>query len=270
VSAPPSADLERLVRLGAAAHNAYRRANGSPHRAEIVGMGADGSPTEEIDRAAEVEVVRALDRERVDWNVLSEEAGFVDRGGRRTLVLDPIDGSHNALRGLPGATVSIALGDGTLSGIDIGLVHDLATGVVYWAERGKGAFRNGRPIRTRPWEERGELLFLNLGRHATPRTLRVAERARRVRSLGCASLEMVFVAQGSGDAYLFENREEARNLRVTDIAAGYRIVAEAGGGVANALGEPLADFPLTLGKHTSVLAWGDRRFRDRFVAEAAP
>ena len=73
-------------------------------------MGADGSPTEQLDRIAELEILKVLEDEKVDWNVLSEEVGFVRRGGARTLVVDPIDGSHNALRGLPFFTISARLG----------------------------------------------------------------------------------------------------------------------------------------------------------------
>jgi fructose-1,6-bisphosphatase/inositol monophosphatase family enzyme len=267
VPAERTRELEILFRITAAAHGAFRRANASPHRADIVGMGADGSPTEEIDRAAEGQILAMLEAEKVDWNLLSEEIGPVKRGGTRTLVVDPIDGSHNALRRLPAAAISLALGDDTLGSIELGVVHDLTTGTTYWAEKGRGAFRDGHPIRVRPWEPRSELLLLNLGRHATPRTVSWASRSRRVRALGCASIEMSLVGQGSADAYLFENDVPERNLRVTDIAAGYRIVTEAGGGVTNAGLEPLETLPLALSRHTSVFAWGDRRFPDRARAE---
>ncbi|HEV2316859.1 MAG TPA: inositol monophosphatase family protein [Thermoplasmata archaeon] len=259
---PSSAELEVMFRVCAAAHAAYREANGSPHRADIVAMGADGSPTEEIDRIAETQILATLEHEEVGWDVVSEEIGQLRRGGERTLVIDPIDGSHNALRRMPFAAVSLALGRTDLAGIDIGVVHDLATGVTYWAERGKGAFRDGRPLRARAWNPKAELVFLNLGRHATPKVVGWAGRARRVRSLGCASLEMIMVAQGSADGYFFENDVDARNLRVTDIAGAYRIVQEAGGGVANAGLESLEPFPLELGRRTSVFAWGDPHFRD--------
>jgi fructose-1,6-bisphosphatase/inositol monophosphatase family enzyme len=260
--APRSRDLEILFRISASAHGAFERADASPHRADIVGMGADGSPTEEIDRAAENQILAMLDAEGVDWNLLSEEIGLVRRGGDRTLVADPIDGSHNALRRLPASAISLALGTDTLGSIELGVVHELATGTTYWAERGRGAFRDGHPIRVRPWEPRSELVLLNLGRHATPRVAAWASRARRVRSLGCASIEMSLVGQGSADAYLFENDVPERNLRVTDIAAAYRILLEAGGGIGDAMLQPVESLPLALKHHTSVFAWGDRRFTE--------
>jgi len=256
----PARELEVLFRIGQAVQRVVRDARSSPHRGDVVGMGADGSPTEELDRLAEGRILAALAEEGVQWNVVSEEAGRVDRGGDRTLVVDPIDGSHNVLRDLPYATVSLALGDGTLDGIDVGVVRELYSGTTYWAARGRGAFRDGRPIRVRAWEPRSELFFVNLGRHATPRALALAERGRRIRSLGCASLEMLMVATGAADAYLFENDTPNRNLRVTDIAAAYRIVLEAGGRVGDAEFGPLGAFPLALGRHSSVCAWGDDAF----------
>jgi fructose-1,6-bisphosphatase/inositol monophosphatase family enzyme len=253
-------DLEVLFRVGMAVQQVVRDTGNTPHRGDVVAMGADGSPTEELDRLAEREILRVLDAEGVKWDLLSEEIGHVARGGDRTLVVDPIDGSTNALRNLPFSTVSLALGTKDLAGIETGLVRDLYRGTTYWATRGGGAFCDGRQIRTRPWNARGQLCFVNLGSHATERAVRLAGKARRIRSLGCASFEMLMVAQGSADAYFFENTPEIRNLRATDIAAAYRILAEAGGGVGNAAAEPLDRFPLTAEGRTSVFAWGDPVF----------
>jgi len=260
-------DLEVLFRVSLAVQQVVRDTGNTPHRADVVAMGADGSPTEELDRLAEAEILRVLDAEGVKWDLLSEEIGHVARGGDRTLVVDPIDGSTNALRNLPFATVSLALGERDLAGIETGVVRDLYRGTTYWASRGAGAFCDGRPIRTRPWVARGQLCFVNLGSHATERAVRLAGKARRIRSLGCASLEMLMVAQGSADAYYFENTPDGRNLRATDIAAAYRILTEAGGGVGNAAGAPLDGFPLTAEGRTSVFAWGDPAFPKAAVAE---
>jgi NAD+ kinase len=263
-SAPP---LEVLFRICHAVHEAVRTASSSPHRADVVAMGADGTPTEEIDRIAEKAILTSMDAEQVPWNLLSEEIGRVDRGGSRLLVADPIDGSHNQLRRLPFAAISLAVGEDTLDGIETGVVHDLASGTTFWGERGRGAYRNGERIHTRPWDPRSELFFVNLGRHSTPRAVQLSAKGRRIRSLGCASLEMAMVAQGSADAYLYENDTESRNLRVTDIAAAYRILLEAGGGARSLAGPPLGSLPLDLSRRTTVLAWGDRAFDSTAGAE---
>ena len=250
-------ELGILHRIGLAVERVARDSARSPHRADVVAMGASGTPTEELDRLAEHAILRALDEEGVDWNVVSEEAGAVDRGGTKTLVVDPIDGTANAVRHLPFSTVSLALGTGDLGGVELGLIRDLTRGTTYWAARGAGAFRDGRPIRTRAWTGRGEVVFLNLGRAASPRSAALGGRARRVRALGCASLEIAMVAEGAGDAYVFENGDETKNLRATDIAAAYRILLEAGGGASDAQGGSLERFPLGVTRRTTVLAWGD-------------
>lgn len=262
-----TADLEILYRASVRVHQVVRDARSSPHRADVVAIGASGTPTEELDRLAEAEILRVLDSEGVDWDLLSEEIGPVARGGDRTLVVDPIDGTYNVLRNAPFYAVSLALGSRDLSGIEVGLVRDLHHGTTWWATRGGGAFRDGRPIRTRPWNVRGETVYVNLGANASERSVRLAGKARRVRSLGCASQEMLLVAQGSGDGYFFENRSEARNLRATDIAAAYRILLEAGGGVGDATGRSLDAFPLQVERRSSVFAWGDPAFRKAAEAD---
>lgn len=265
MAAPPlRPEIEVLYRVSVAVHRVFRDAATSPHRADFVAMGADGSPTEQIDRLAESEILKVLDAEKVDWNLLSEEIGPVDRGGSRTLVVDPIDGSHNVFRNLPFSTVSLALGSKDLDGVDLGLVRDLHLGTTYWAARGEGAWRDGRPLHVRPWVARGEVLFVNLGTHASERAMQFARQGRRIRSLGCATLETLAVAGGGGDGYFFENTPESRNLRATDIAAVYRILTEAGGGMWDAHGNEIGSFPLRVDPRTSVLAWGDRAFADAF------
>lgn len=263
-------DLEVLFRIAHAVHSAVRESMTSPHRADVVAMGADGSPTEEIDRVAEARILACLEAEAVGWDLLSEEIGHVARGGERLLIADPIDGSHNALRGIPFATVSLALGRNNLDGVDIGVVHDLVTGQTFWAVRGGGAWRDGRRLHSRPLAGRPSLVLANLGVHATPRVPQFAARARRVRALGCASREILLVAEGGADAYMYENQPQNRNLRVTDIAAAYRILLEAGGGIGDAMGRPIGQITLDLSQHTSVLAWGDRALLSSQDAEAAP
>lgn len=267
MAGPVRSELEILYRISVAVQRVVRDAEGSPHRADVVAMGADGTPTEELDRLAETEILKVLDAETVDWNLLSEEIGPVSRGGQYTLVVDPIDGTSNALRGLPFSSVSLALGRRDLAGIDIGLVRDLHRGTTYWAARGQGAFRDGRRIHTRPWTPRSEIFFVNLGRPSSERATRIAGKSRRIRSLGCASLEILMVAQGSADGYFFENTPDTRNLRITDIAAAYRILVEAGGGVSDARGQSVDAFPLTVDRRLSVFAWGDPSLRERAKEE---
>lgn len=270
VSAGPRRDVELLHRIGLGVQRVVREAARSPRRADVIALGADGTPTEQLDRVAETEVLRQLDELGVDWNVVSEEIGVVRRGGERSLVVDPVDGTTNAVRNLPFSALSLALGRDDLGGIEVGLVRDLDRGTTYWAERGGGAFRDGRPIRVRPWPGRGEIVLVNLGKPASERSVRLAGSLRRVRSLGCASLEMLLVAEGAADGYLFENADPNRNLRVTDIAAAYRILLEAGGGATDASGGSLEGFPLSVTGRTTLAAWGDVALAPTLRAPGVP
>ena len=79
-------------------------------RGKKVAMGADGTDTSYIDKVAEDAIFQFMDRNNVQANILSEEAGYVDRGFDEVLVIDPVDGTYNASRGIPFFSISIARG----------------------------------------------------------------------------------------------------------------------------------------------------------------
>jgi len=223
---------------------------------EVVGRGADGAPSTRIDRVAEEAALRVLDYEGAKINVLSEEAGYIDRGGDRVLVLDPIDGTHNAIRGVPAYSVSLALGRERLRDVDEALVRNLVTGATFYASAGGGASLNGRPIHVRPFDAEDSLFTVYLGSNAAPDGARVASRARRVRNLGAASLDLCLVASGAADLYFLHSATVETKLRVVDIAGGTLIVREAGGYVTDLGGTDL-DIPLTTEARTDLAAYGD-------------
>lgn len=216
-----------------------------------VHMGADGTPTQHIDQVAE-DV--ALDVISGQANVLSEEAGFVDNGGTYTLVLDPIDGTRNAVNGVPFYCTSIAVGQRQLSDVVYGLVRNLSTGDTYTAEKGQGGACNGRPIAVQSREE--PLFSLVLGTSGNEQTWQRV-RHHHIRALGAAALEMSLVATGALDGYYQANEY----LRVTDFAAGALLVREAGGAVYNSTGQEL-DVPLDLEVRSSVLAVANPTVRE--------
>jgi fructose-1,6-bisphosphatase/inositol monophosphatase family enzyme len=223
---------------------------------EDLGLGADGTPTKLIDDAAEKICIQILEEKDENFNILSEECGFIDKKAPLTLVMDPIDGTHNAIRGVPFYSLSLALGKSKLSDVEYGLVRNLVTGDTYWAEKGKGAFFNDRSITTRPYPKKDSMFSFYMGERATEKAYNMAKIPRRGRALGCASLEMCLVASGSLDVYYHNYSPAEYSIRVTDIAASTLILREAGGEVFNETYDIL-EMSFDIKCRTNVIAVGD-------------
>jgi len=213
-----------------------------------IGVGADGTPTKYIDKIAEDVAIKLIKKSDMPVNILSEEAGFLDVGAEYTFVLDPIDGTRNACRGIPFYSVSLGVGKSHLNDIEYGIVKNIPTGDIFIAEKNHGAFFNNNRIAIPDVPAKELLSSLTLGKNFDELTISLAQKDK-IRSLGSASLEMCMVAIGALDFYVV-GREY---LRVIDIAASTLIVREAGGVVTNSNGEQL-DMPLNLDERTSVIA----------------
>ncbi|HEC94763.1 MAG TPA: fructose-1,6-bisphosphatase [Thermoplasmatales archaeon] len=213
-----------------------------------IGVGADGTPTKHIDKVAEDVVIKHLKKSPVPLNLLSEEAGFIDFGGEYTLILDPIDGTRNAVRGIPFYATSLAVGKNTLNSVEYGLVVNIPTGDIYVAEKNQGSFLNNHRI-CAPQHTSGKLLSSIVLGESGDKRLRLLPYKENVRSFGAASLEMCFVAHGAVDCFMCLKK----HLRVTDIAAATLIVREANGVVKDRQGNFL-DMPCDILEHTTVVA----------------
>jgi len=221
-------------------------------RSTPAGTGALGNHTSHIDRVAEDCVIGFMDARGLELNLLSEEAGFVDRGFDDVLVLDPVDGSFNCYSGIPFYSVSMAVGRDSLAGMRDGLVMNLVTGDVYSAASGQGSFLNGKPIHVRD-SSTDNVLISYLAASAAPRSYEVASRFRRVRCLGSVALELCLIASGGADALHIEHTDERKSPRVVDIAAGLLILREAGGEAWDA-NKQILDMPLSLEARKNMMA----------------
>jgi len=213
--------------------------------------GEGGDRTLEIDAAAEDAVFAQLERLHeagARFTVVSEERGTVDYGGEGTLVVvDPIDGSLNAKRGMTHHALSIAVAEGpTMADVVFGFVHDLGTDEEWAAERGAGATLDGERLDPTLGERRnraGKLELVGI-ESADPRWMRdsadgLVDVVHRVRALGAIALSLCQVA-----AARLDGMTTLRGTRAVDAAAGQLIVREAGGHVcfpacATPLGAPL-------------------------------
>ena len=158
-----------------------------PTRAErepVLAQGEGGDDTTAIDDAAERVIVARF--EGVDATIVSEEIGEVGNG-RWRVVVDPIDGSLNAKRGIPFFSLSIAVADGeTMDDVVFGYVHDFGSGEEWTATRGGGALLDGRPLDEMRPKERIELLSFEATRtdlvaqHVAPFVDLAERRERRI------------------------------------------------------------------------------------------
>ncbi len=203
--------------------------------AETGAMGEGGDRTLVIDQEAEDVVFWELDRfyaEGYRFSAVSEERGTVDYGSTDVLVvIDPIDGSLNAKRGLTHHALSIAVASGpTMADVVFGYVVDLGTEEEWWARRGEGAFLGADRLVPPPERhlEDGRLEVVAL-ESASPRSLAAAMDdlipvARRVRAIGSIAISLCQVAMTRVDGMA-----SLRNCRAFDAAAAQLIVRESGG-----------------------------------------
>lgn len=251
-----------LTRIADEVYSAYKELPKDFDRHVHVGMGASGSATSKIDKFAEDAVLELLDSEGIELNVLSEEAGFIDRGAEKTLVLDPIDGTLNCIRGIPFFSVSMAVGKKSLLDCDEALIKNLFTGDDYYARRGGGAELNGHRIGISKYDgEEGVFIIYN-NKDSAQGTEKVRKLANKVRSFGCASLEMCLVAQGSAQALYMNCARFERMIRVVDIAASCLILREAGGEVVDLASGERLDMDFDLKDRKNFLAYGDPKIKE--------
>ena len=226
------------------------RSTTTEQRARETGTrGQGGDRTLEIDAAAEAAVFAQLDAlagAGLRFTAFSEERGRVDFDGDPArpvlVVVDPLDGSRNAKRGLSHHALSIAVAEGrTMGDVVFGYVFDFGPGEEWTARRGAGAALNGAPLDPGLPEQRrrGRLELLGV-ESADPAWVRDAadelvETAHRLRALGAIAVSLCQVAAARLDGMVTLKR-----ARAVDVAAGQLIVREAGGHVAfTACAEPL-------------------------------
>jgi myo-inositol-1(or 4)-monophosphatase len=193
----------------------------------------------EVDRACEAAILDVLRGRFADHDFVTEETALARTGSRYLWFIDPLDGTTNFAHGYPFFCASVAL---TVNGrVVSGAVYDPLKDELFTAERGVGAFLNGRRLATSgasellrsllvtgfPYELRDDLVA----------KLRLFNRfmghARAIRRDGAAALDLCYVAAGRVDGF-WEER-----LQPWDMMAGTLMVEEAGGAVSRFDGSPV-------------------------------
>jgi myo-inositol-1(or 4)-monophosphatase len=248
----------------------------SQERVEETGTrGEGGDQTLVIDEQAEDAIFRELERLHdggARFSALSEERGKVDFGSDDVLVvIDPIDGSMNAKRGLTHHAISIAVAAGeTMGDMEFGYVFDFGPDEEWVASRGAGVLLNGAPLPEPPppryVDGRLELVAIESAdpRWIAKRIGALVDEVHRVRAMGtiAVSLCQVALTRVDGMATLWKTRS-------VDAAAAQLIVRESGGVVAfPGCSSPLAS-PLDLEPNGPIVAARTEADLDRLAQVVA-
>lgn len=223
-------------------------------REPVLRPGEGGDDTTAIDAASEDAVVRRLEALGESFTLVSEELGerVFGEGGPMRVVVDPIDGSVNAKRGIPYFSLSLAVADGpTMGDVIFGFVHDFGSGEEWTATRGGGAFLDGCPLESPPPKADVEILaFEGTTTQAiaelAPRMVGVAE---RLRVMGSLALSLCHLAAGRVDAVCC-----LKPARSIDIAAAQLLVRERGLALELFEDPPFDRAPLDLGQRSRIVA----------------
>jgi myo-inositol-1(or 4)-monophosphatase len=221
-------------------------------REPIVGSGMGGDETTVIDQAAE-RVVLARFEHVDDVTFVSEEVGTLGNG-RTHVVIDPIDGSLNAKRGIGFFSLSVAVASGpTMGDVEFGFVHDFGTEEEWTAKRGEGARLNGNLLDGELPKDRIEILSFEATRTASvaEKAAAVVDLAYRLRIMGSLALSLCHLAAGRVDAVC-----SLKPARAVDIAAAQLLVRERGLAIDLFEDPPFAAAPLDVEGRSRVVAAG--------------
>jgi len=226
-----------------------------------IGIGASGDKTYPIDKLAEDIILTGLDESGEALTVISEEIGKKDiKGGGRKILIDPIDGSRNAVSGIPFYCTSIAVVNGnTVGDIKLAYVVNLVNGDEFWAEKGKGAFLNGEKITAQRDDNFYLIAYEAQSPHEDiPRIIPLFAESRKTRCLGATALDLSYLACGA--ISVFANPSLSRSF---DFAGGWLLVKEAEGIFTDIKGNPIETIEVSLKKSTSLLVSGNKRLHEK-------
>jgi myo-inositol-1(or 4)-monophosphatase len=239
-------------------------------REPVLRLGEGGDDTTAIDHAAEEAVVERLRARGEDFLLVSEELGELafGAGEPRRVVVDPIDGSVNAKRGIPFFSFSLAVSEGpTLDDVTFGYVYDFGTGEEWTAIRGEGAFLGGAHLGALAPKDPIEILSFE--GTTTPaiadRIQAVVPVAGRIRVMGSLALSLCHLAAGRIDAVCC--LKEARSV---DIAAAQLLVRECGLAIELFDDPPFGAGLLDLGTRSRVAAAGTAELVGSLAAALGP
>ena len=193
----------------------------------------------EYDKASEKYIISTIFQHFPDHSILAEESGSIQKNKKSvTWIIDPLDGTVNFARNIPVFSVSIAaaIEDTIVSGV----VYQPMTEELFVAEKGKGAYLNGKRLRVSCVEQFDHAL-LSTGfpydvdqnpLHCVDKFAQMQIKGIPIRRLGSAAIDLSYVAAGRFDVFW------EVGLHPWDMAAGKLLVEEASGTVTHWDGSP--------------------------------
>ena len=261
---------------------------GKVESGEKVKIGADGTPTSLIDIIAEEKIINILKNAPIYSYIVSEEIGELKlgKGTKRSIILteelkredleehetpkfifliDPIDGTNNAIKEIPAYGISVAVANvcpgrlSTLNDVELGFVSNFANGNFFEAEKGKGCWLNNEKVQPSKIIDISKMTLGGFTKTGTSEASKLVDNARRMRVLGSVVLELSYVASGRYDAFL-----DLRGSRILDISASKLILEEAGCVITNKYGEKLNN-TLSIYEKTIVVAANNKILHKQII-----
>jgi len=241
---------------------------GLPESGRRIGVGFGGDFTRFIDQTAEKTVIHYLEQKSLPCILVGEEGGVqkIGKNPKDYLIVDAVDGTTNAVRGINFSSASLAVATAdSLKDVEAAVVINLFSSELYAARRGEGAQRDGEkiaPSKTLTLKES----IVSIDVSSTPERLGMViplmKAARRMRSLGAASLEICHVASGVLDAYV----DVRGKIRTLDFAAAMLILRESGGFFSLLNADEEWKIPLTRLKRFSIIAAANEKLYSQIIS----
>ncbi len=217
----------------------------------VLGRGASGDITYPVDKLAEDRIIEAFEKEGIKINIISEEKGSkLIQEDYPSLIIDPIDGSKNAVSGIPFFSTSIAIADGrTLKTLKLGYIINLINGNEFWAKRDEGAFLNGQRIKVKDNTMPVIIAFeASTPYDAIKQIFPVFKIANRIRCFGSTALDLAYLSSGSLSLLIVPTPS-----RIFDFSAGILIAKESGAIITDIEGNSIENLKVAFNTKTTLL-----------------
>lgn len=248
-------DIEFLKNIGKKIYKEVSKSK-PQFNGNALGKGASGDITFPIDKMAEDIIIESFEKEGFNLNIIAEERGSkIVHGSDKTLIIDPIDGSKNAISGIPFFSTSIAIADGSmLKSLRTGYIINLINGDEFYAERNRGAFFNGKKIKSQKEEKPVIVAFEASNPYMSLKDiLPIFKIATRVRCYGSTALDLAYLSMGALSIFITPTPS-----RIFDFSAGILIAKESEAFISNMEGESIDELPVDFKTRTTLLVCGNK------------